>query len=152
MLTFYLTSYNMNENNSYLKKKNFLHMLIPLLVGFMLYLFFHKPNLLLHSYTARLIIIPNYYDSIIGGKFFIFLLNHLPDALWIYSLGIFLFLSFSFIKNIWLKAALIIILGSSTEVIQLFLSKQFTFDWIDLLINIVILTLISCKYEIKKNI
>lgn len=47
------------------------------------------------------------------------------------------------------KAALIIIVVSFTEIIQIFFPKQFTFDWIDLLLSIIIafVTLIFWPYE-----
>jgi putative effector of murein hydrolase len=136
----------------YFKKRNLAQMSIPLLVGFLLYLFFHKPNLLIHSFIAKCTTIPNYYDYFKENKVFIFLLNHLPDALWIYSFGLFLFVSFGFIKKSWLKAALIVLIGSLTEIVQLFYQKNFTFDWIDLFINLIILILICFRYEIKKDI
>ncbi len=142
----------MKKNITYLKKRNIVHIFIPLLLGFVVYLIFHKPNLQLHAYITKFIAIPNYYNYFKQYAFFIFLLNHLPDALWIYSLGIFLLLSFEWVKNDWLKAAFVIILGSLTEIIQLFLPNQFTFDWVDLLINIIILILICFRYEIKKDV
>jgi hypothetical protein len=142
----------MENYSPFLKKRNLIHIIFPLLLGFLLYLFFHKPNLLLHAYITKLTPIPNYYGYIKAYPVFIFLLNHLPDALWIYSLGIFLFISLDFVENSWLKAALVIILGSLTEVMQLFLPNQFTFDWVDLLINVIILIQICYKYEIKKDI
>jgi hypothetical protein len=142
----------MEKYPSYLKKRNLTHIIVPLVIGFILYLFFHKPNLLLNFYLQKCIAIPNYYDHIKENKILVFLLNHLPDALWIYALGVFLFVSLNFVNNNWLKAALILILGSLTEIVQLFLPQQFTFDWIDLLINIIILTLIFYKYENEKNI
>ena len=140
----------MKNDTVYLTKKDFLHMVIPVLFGLLFYVFFHKPNLLLHAYIAKFIAVPNYYDYIKDNTFFIFLLHHLPDACWIYSLGIFLLFFFSFIKNKVLKAALIIVLGSFTEVVQVFFN-QFTFDWIDLIINVAILLLICVRYEIKKT-
>jgi hypothetical protein len=142
----------MEKYPSYFKKRNFAHMVIPMAIGFFLYLFFHKPNLLMHFYLEKHIGLPNYYSCIKAYKLYLFLLNHLPDALWIYSLGVFLFVSLNFVNNNWLKAALILILGSITEIVQLFLPQQFTFDWIDLLINIIILTLICYKYENEKNV
>lgn len=127
-------------------------MVIPMVFGLLIYLFFHKPNLLLHSYIARYITIPNYYHSISSNTVFLFLLQHVPDALWIYSLGVFFIVSFQSLKNKLIKAALIIFLGSLTEIVQIFLSDQFTYDWIDLLIIVVILLLINFNYEIKNNI
>ena len=142
----------MKNQETYLSKRNFIHIVIPLTIGFLIYVLFHKPNLLLHSFINRFTIIQNYYEQIKGQSYCIFLLNHLPDALWIYSFGIFLFVTFDFIKNTFLKAAIIIILGSLTEIVQFCFSQGFTFDWLDLLINIIILLLICFKYEIKKEI
>ena len=142
----------MKNQETYLLKRNFIHILIPLLFGFLIYVLFHKPNLLLHIYLQKITAFPNYFELIKENSLLVFLLNHLPDALWIYSLGIFLWLMFDFIKNTFLKAAIIIILGSLTEIVQFCFSQGFTFDWLDLLINIIILLLICFKYEIKKEI
>ena len=140
----------MKNKNNYFTRRNLFHIVIPLLLGFLIYVFFHKPNLALHFYLNKLTALPNYYHSIKGNAFYVFLINHLPDALWIYSLGIFLLISFDFIKNTYLKAAFIVIIGSSTEIVQVFSSKAFTFDFVDLLINIIILLLICFRYENKK--
>ncbi len=132
--------------------KKLFQVITPLLVGFLIYLFFHKPNLILHSYLAEYIQIPNFFNSFNHNKIFIFLLNHIPDILWIYSLGNFLIFACAFIKNKWVKAAIIIAIGSITEIIQLLFPLNFTFDWLDLFFIIFTLSLICYNYEIKDNI
>jgi hypothetical protein len=133
-------------------KSLFWHCALPMLIGLAVYIFFHKPNLVIHQWIFNYCPIPNYYVLI--NKFSIaeFLLNHLPDCLWAYSLTYFLalFISNSFTRLV--KAALIIIIVSFTEIIQLFFLNQFTFDWVDLFLSILIscFTLIFWSYE-KEN-
>ena len=124
----------------------------PLLIGFIVYLFFHKPDLLLHQWLADHYSIPDFYTSIKDKPVAIFLLNHVPDALWDYSLTCFLILCISNSIKKYTRAALIIFLVSLTEIVQLLFPKQFTFDWTDLLIAIMIslFTLTYSAYE-KKN-
>ncbi|GAB2825414.1 hypothetical protein GCM10027043_28560 [Ferruginibacter profundus] len=96
---------------------------------------------------------PNFYDRVKDKPIVILFLNHVPDALWDYSLTCFLIWCFSGnIKN--KKRAALIVLGVSlTEVIQVFFSTQFTFDWADLLLAVIIslLTLNYFKHE-KKSV
>ena len=129
------------------------HCVFPLLAGFIIYLFFHQPNLQLHQWLAAHFSVPNFYSSIKNHSLVIFLLNHVPDALWDYSLTCFLLLCVSTSVKKYARAALIISVVSLTEIIQLFFPKQFTFDWTDLFIAIIIslLTLTYSAYE-KKNI
>src|SRR5882762_8255532 len=108
------------------------HCVLPLLTGFVIYLFFHQPNLKLHQWFADHYSVPNFYSAIKGNSLAIFFLNHFPDALWDYSLTCFLMLYISNSIKKYSRATLIISLVSLTEIIQLFFPKQFTFDWTDL--------------------
>ena len=117
-----------------LLKKVLLYCFFPLLCGALFYIFFHKPDLLLHRWLYSFSTFPNYYNLLknnFGGRL---LINHLADITWCFSLTHFLrlfyFLNFS--QNI--RAALIILIVSFTEIIQLLFPKQFTFDWKDLFI------------------
>jgi hypothetical protein len=129
------------------------HCIFPLLIGFSVYLFFHQPNLKLHQWLADSYSFPNFYGYIKNNPIAIFFLHHFPDALWNYSLTCFLMLFFSNTIKINIRAAIIVSLVSLTEIIQVFFSQQLTFDWIDLLLALVIslLTLNYFTYE-KKNI
>jgi hypothetical protein len=135
-----------------ISKRLLLHTALPLLVGFIIYLFFHKANLLLHHYAYKYFGFINYYENIKKYKSVIFIVNHLPDILWVYSLGIFLIHFIKLNNNKNFKAAIILIIGSLSEIIQLFFPQQFTFDWLDLLFTLIILILILYKYEVKKSI
>lgn len=121
----------------------------PLLIGLAVYLLFHKPDLALHKCASDYFQTPNYYLLINKSPVTIFFLNHFPDCLWAYSLTCFLILYISDALPLKTKAALIIIVVSFTEIIQIFFPKQFTFDWIDLLLSIIIafVTLIFWPYE-----
>ncbi len=130
-------------------KKILLHTILPLLLGFCIYLFFHKPNLLLHVYCNKYLSIPNYYVLIKNNWLAVLLLNHLPDILWAYSFGIFLSISFQFVENKYLKAALILLIVSFTEVVQIFYPKSFTFDWLDLVLIAITQLFIFYKFESK---
>jgi len=132
-------------------KRFFVHCLFPLLVGFIIYLFFHKPNLLLHKWANAFMSQPNYYNNIKNNKLSLFFLNHVLDIIWAYSLTWFLFLFINFNLKKFAKAAIVILIVSSTEVIQLFLSPHLTFDWVDLIFCICTTTLVLILYthEIK---
>lgn len=123
-------------------KKVLLYCFFPLLIGVLFYIFFHKPDLLLHRWLNSYLIFPNYYNllkNIFWGKL---LLNHFADIAWCYSLSHFLRLFYFLKLSHNTRAALIILIVSFTEIIQLFFLKQFTFDWIDLFICFLIPLLI----------
>lgn len=130
-------------------KKILLHTMLPLLLGFCIYLFFHKPNLAIHHYLYRYCSIPNYYAAIKNNWLANFILNHAADVLWAYSFGIFLIISFQSIKNKYLKAAFILLIVSFTEIVQVFYPKIFTFDWLDLLFIVITQLIVFYKYESK---
>jgi hypothetical protein len=125
---------------------------LPLLTGLAVYLFFHKPDLLLHQWLNNYCHFPSYYASVNKFPIAVFLLNHFPDCLWAYSLTSFLILFFPGSFSFKLKAAFILALVSATEIIQVFFPKQFTFDWIDLFLTVAVsfFTLIFWPYE-KEN-
>ena len=119
-------------------KKRLTYCIAPAIIGLAFYIFFHKPNLLLHTFINDLVEFPNYYNRIKDTTLGILFLNYFADILWCFSLTNFL-LFFCFKKyNYTTKAALIIIVVSLTEVVQLFFSKQFTFDWVDSVLSILI--------------
>jgi hypothetical protein len=125
---------------------------LPLLIGLAVYLFFHKPNLLLHQWVSKYFTIPDYYSRVNKFPVAVFFINHFADCLWAYSITSFLMLLISNSFPFNLKAALIIVLVSATEIIQVFFPKQFTFDRIDLFLSIAVsfFTLIFWPYE-KEN-
>lgn len=123
-------------------KKVLLYCIFPLLCGGFFYIFFHKPDLLLHRWIYSYVTFPNYYNWLKNNFLGRLLLNHFADIAWCYSLSHFL-KSFYFLKISYnSQAALIIFIVSCTEVIQLLFPKQFTFDWLDLLFCILIPLLI----------
>ena len=123
-------------------KKLLLYCVAPLLTGLCFYIFFHKPDLLLHSWLKYYLTFPNYYNTLIDNFWGKLLLNHFADIVWCYSLTHFLKLFYFLNLSYKTKAALIISIVSLTEIVQLFFPKQFTFDWIDLLISFLIPLLI----------
>lgn len=118
---------------------------LPLLIGAAIYLFFHKPNLLLHIWVYKYFQLPNYYAYLQKSALAIFLLNHLPDCLWALSLSWFLVLFIANSIGFKTKAALIVFLVSFTEIVQVFFPKQFTFDWVDLFLSFAI-SFVTLKY------
>jgi hypothetical protein len=139
----------MCHNKAKMIPRLFVHCFIPLAIGFIIYLLFHEPNLMLHSWLYSLAPIPNFYTAIKGHPIIIFLLNHLPDILWNYSLTHFLLIFISNALPPFSKAAIIVFIVSLSEIIQVFYPKQFTFDWIDLALAIIItfFVLNTHKYE-----
>ncbi len=133
-------------------KKACFHCALPLLIGFTTYLFLNKPDLLLHKWMYNFLSLPNYYGIIKNSTIGIFFINHFADCLWAYSLSWFLILFISDSLSFNTKAALIVLIVSCTEVVQLLFNKQFTFDWIDLFLTTAIsfITLITCSHE-KEN-
>jgi hypothetical protein len=111
--------------------KKWVHIFLPLVVGGSIYLFFHKPDLLLHQYIKT----PNYYHLFKENRLFQFCLNYVPDILWAYSLSHFLFL-YLLLNYRWKKLVIVIILVSFSECIQLYLPNIFTFDIYDLILNV----------------
>jgi hypothetical protein len=111
--------------------KKWVHILLPLILGGIIYIFFHKPNLALHEYVKT----ANYYHLFQKNYFFKLLLNYIPDFLWAYSLSYFFN---TYLPNSWKwkKPVSILFLISFSECIQLFLPTIFTFDFYDLLISI----------------
>jgi hypothetical protein len=132
-------------------KKLLLHTILPLVLGFAIYLFFHKPNLLIHYYGSKYCSIPNFYENIKHIWLAIFLLNHLPDVLWAYSFGVFLVTTLYFVPNKYLKAALILFIVSITEVVQVFYPKHFTFDWLDLFFILITQLFVFYYYGSKQK-
>jgi hypothetical protein len=132
-------------------KKIILHTIVPLFIGFCVYLFFHKPNLLIHFYANKYFAFSNYYAAIKNNWFAIFMLNHVPDILWAYSFGIFLITILGFIQNKYSKAAFILVLVSFTEIMQIFYPKNFTFDLVDLFLIIITQLFIFFFYESKQK-
>lgn len=125
---------------------------LPLLIGLTIYILLHKPDLLLHRWLSGNFRLLNFHHQVIKNYVAVFLLNHLPDCLWAYSLSNFLALFFPGLFSFKVKAAFIMVLVSATEIVQVFFPKQFTFDWIDLLLTIIVsfFTLIFWPYE-KEN-
>jgi hypothetical protein len=132
-------------------RKILLHTLLPLLIGLCIYLFLHKPNLIIHYYANKLVQFPNYYESTKNIALIKLVVNHIPDMLWACSLGIFLLYTIWFISNKYLKAAFILILLSLTEIVQVFYPKTFTFDWVDLGLIIITQLFIFFWYESKQK-
>jgi hypothetical protein len=126
-------------------KATLLHVVLPLLLGFLIYLLF-RTNTWFHQ-----TIIPDWKTQFRFGNstlntIFKF---HLPDFCWSYS-----FTSSLLLWKYWHKIKLtyfepfILITLTATELIQLFLKPTFTFDWIDLIAAITSFFL-SC-YLLKK--
>lgn len=132
-------------------KNILLPIIAPLGIGFVIYLFLHKPNLLIHFYSYKIFPFANYYAIVKNNFWGCFLIYHLPDMLWAYSLGVFLIYFLSFINNKFVKAAIVLVIGSFTEIVQLFFPNSFTFDWLDLLYILITLTFLINNYEIKKK-
>jgi hypothetical protein len=131
----------------------FWHCAFPMLLGLLLYAFFHKPDLLLHKWIYKYCQTPSFFSSINKSSITIFLLNHVPDLLWAYSLTFSFLLFISNALPAIVKAAFIIIVVSFTEIIQLFFPEQFTFDWVDLFLSIitVVVILIFWPHEKENN-
>jgi hypothetical protein len=138
-------------NHISLQKKLFFHIILPLLVGFFIYLFFHKPNLWIHYEAAKYAFNLNYYESIKRNSLAIFLLNHLPDALWMYSVGTFLCQYVEVFYNQKTQMFLLLFIAAGSEIVQIFFPEQFTFDWIDLFINICISILVIKQMRMAKT-
>lgn len=121
-----------------LLKKLLIYCFVPLSIGLLFYIFFHKPDLLLHRWLSSFSTFPNYNHLLTNNFWGRLLLYHFADIAWCFSfthfLKLFYFSKFSY-KT---KAALIIFIVSFTEVVQLFFPKQFTFDRIDFFISVLI--------------
>lgn len=129
-------------------KKVLLYCFFPLLCGVLFYIFFHTPDLLLHQWLSSYKTFPNYYHLLKNNFWGRLLLNHFADILWCYSLTHFFRLFYFLNLSMQTRAALIVLIVSFTEIIQLFFPKQFTFDWIDLFICFLIPFLI---FKLKKD-
>jgi hypothetical protein len=137
-------------NKAKMIKRFFFHCFVPLLVGFIIYLLCYKPALVLHYWFSAFIALPNFYAAVKKYPVLMFLLNHIPDILWNYSLTCFLLLFISNSLPPFRKAAIIVFTVSLTEIIQVFFSKQFTFDWIDLSLAVITPLLIIKFYKNEK--
>jgi hypothetical protein len=124
--------------------KKFLFILLPLILGGIIYLFFHKPNLLLH----RFFIVPNYYETYKNDSWLKLVTNYVPDIMWAISVAAFLHysLSNSFGKY---KTILIVSIVACSEIIQLFFPKLFRFDVMDLIL-MVVFSWVTLKYINEK--
>jgi hypothetical protein len=108
------------------------HIILPILIGGLIYLFLHKPNLILHQYLH----VPNYYAFGKGNFYFHLVLNYIPDFLWAYALSVFLF---SFMPTNKKASNYIVVLTVlfTSELIQLYYPQNFTFDFLDIIIYFV---------------
>jgi hypothetical protein len=120
----------------------FFNCLLPLLIGFSIYLLF-RPNLFPSiSFFYR-------KQGLKAGNFFLRLLvNNGPDFCWYYSFAsALLIVNFIFFKSK-LFTYLTVMLIVSSEMVQIFLPRHFTFDWIDVGAAMVAVTL---SYLTLKN-
>ena len=99
------------------------NVVVPLMVGLFIYLLF-KPALLPTPLKLR--------TSLPGKNLFIrLLINSGPDFCWSYSFSSALFITnFLFFRSK-LLALLTVLLIIFSEVVQIFLPRYFTFDWVD---------------------
>lgn len=115
-------------------KATLIHVLLPLLLGFLIYLFF-RTNTWFHQ-----TMLPEWktqftFESTILTAIFKF---HLPDFCWSYS-----FTSALLLWKYWYKLKLtyfepfLLIILMTSEIVQLFLKPAFTFDWFDLVAAII---------------
>jgi VanZ family protein len=125
-------------------KKIFSHIILPVFIGFLVYLFLHKPNLWLHQVFQKYGTL-NFYENIKSNAIAIFLLHHLPDVLWMYSLSVFIKICIDVGTNKIVTAVVILFIAVISEAIQIFFPTQFTFDWIDVLLNVLV-ALLVIKY------
>lgn len=137
-----------------------LNVVLPLLCGGLVYIAFRDTNILMFKWFNAIGIM-NYIISfreqllIVKTTLPKWFLYSLPDALWIYSFCVFLFL-------IWYESRIVRILAPGmaiaftilAEVLQLFNILPGTFDWRDLLLFLTfgVFSLLTCNfYFIKKN-
>lgn len=108
-----------------------LHVLLPLIVGTIIYLLFRQ-----HTFLHRIFFSGTDYKAIIisENKFANVIAFNLPDFCWSYSFASALFIwekrQERIIKYFPFIVLLILLMG---ELIQLFLPSMFTFDWLDLI-------------------
>lgn len=125
-------------------KKLLWYCLFPLITGTLIYLFFHPGNLWLHKFVSGITgPLPNFFYLVRDRPVLHFLLYHLPDACWDFALAWFLQEYIIRTKFRFLQAAIIILILSFTETVQLFYPQQFTFDLWDLLIACLIAALVT---------
>ncbi len=111
-------------------KRIFLHVLIPLLIGFFIYYFFRPDILFVHWFTKREPVIPLYQLTKLQ-ELFVF---SGPDFCWSYSLSSALFTWEKWQGSrirFFLLLVLFVVTGS--ELIQFLLTSVFTPDWMDVL-------------------
>lgn len=141
------------------KIKYLSHILIPLLIGGSIYIFFRTKTLLLFNIIS-FFRIDTFINSIrispfiLEGFFPYWLIYSLPNALWVYSLTAYLlFIWNGDDKNIfWLLVGPLI--GIAAEIMQIFGYFPGTYDNIDLLLTIIfgILPFFIFKpFKLKKN-
>ncbi len=120
----------------------FLNVFLPLLIGLIIYLFY-RPKLF------PSISILGHKEALTNKSFLLKLLvNSGPDFCWSYSFASALFITnFIFFRNKLLLYITVIIIVWG-EVIQIFLSRYFTFDWTDMVAAIMALAL---SWLILKN-
>jgi hypothetical protein len=109
--------------------KIFLHVILPVIAGVMIYVLFRKDTWFHHQLLKA--ISPKAVFS--KGIFTDIIAFNLPDFCWSYSLA-----SALFIWEKWLHTrirfftAFVLLLLLVAELIQYFFAPQFTFDWLDL--------------------
>jgi len=110
-------------------KQAILLCILPLLLGIVIYIFFRDQGIL--GISARLSNDKPY-------PFVKPIINTLPDFCWAFSLSNTLYLFFK-ISSVSLKRSTIFIILSValSEIVQIFFPKHFTFDWLDLLADLI---------------
>jgi len=118
-------------------KKYLTHVIIPIFFGGVIYLFFRDENLLMFKWIDC-IGISNQLNFIKNNVTFteklpVFLLNSLPDALWVYSFVSFCLLVWKNNKTVkTILVFIVIIISIAGEIGQCFFIIPGTFDIIDL--------------------
>lgn len=129
-----------------------LRCVLPMLLGFLIYLFLRKPNLLLHQWLEEFWQLPNFYYRVPANTAGRFLLYYLPDLLWVISFSSFLMFVLPYRKSQTTTLGIIFTVAL-TEAIQVVLPNRFTFDWVDLIISVLTAFIIIkvSKYDAKNR-
>jgi predicted Na+-dependent transporter len=115
---------------SHFVKRIFLHVLLPLFIGFFIYFFFRPDILFIQWFTNREPAIPLHQLNKLQ-ELFIF---SGPDFCWSYSLSSALFIWEKWQgKKIRLFPLVVLMVVVCSELIQYLLASVFTPDWIDVL-------------------
>ena len=96
----------------------------PLLLGALCYVFFRTGSWFADLFPISIKVIPQ-------NKMFLLLIGILPDFLWAFSLGAFLYSFEQYREKHW-YSLLILALLLLSELIQLYLRSRFVFDYLDL--------------------